>query len=174
MWRLSSEVLITVCVCVAAAGIAFGVPRTFSAGSVASASDINANFAALESELTALRARMDTGVCGVTPTAFSGQMQGYAGAAASCRSVSGCGAGARMCMSWEVAAHLARPLPLPSLGPTNLAWVSTAVYELSDGGKTNDCDGWTQAVSDYGQTIAVSGSFNNSSCAARLPVLCCD
>lgn len=164
---------IAVGVAMATTSVAWGVPRMFSSGSAVSAAEMNENFAAIESELDRLRNQMETRVCGVTMTAFTGQMQGYAGAAANCRSAPGCGSGARMCLSWEVAAHLARGQPLPAIGATNAAWVSTAVYELSNGGRTNDCDGWTQGASDYGQTVAANGSFNNGGCVSRLPIMCC-
>lgn len=60
---VNKEKVLWVCVgfAVATAGIAFGVPRTFSAGNAISAAEMNQNFAALQTEVDSLRTQVSAG-----------------------------------------------------------------------------------------------------------------
>jgi hypothetical protein len=168
--------------------IAYASLTTFKAGDPLSATTMNANFADLNTRLTAVeslvaKATADGGYslgatyCGSTAAtegAFSGPgaLTGYAAAKAQCQSVSGCSAtAAHMCTTDEIARTEQLSVAIPVSG-----WYSTALsYADWTTNRTgaDDCNAWQWNTSWNGVDGGIAVPFTGN-CNTSLPILCCN
>jgi hypothetical protein len=153
-----------------------GVPFVFANGTIADATQINADFTAV-SVVTANGVSHSAGAtkfCGSTATLTagtlsSGGLTGYRAAKALCQAAASCGtsATAHMCTGDEM-------LRSAQIGdvPSGVGWFSTAMGAV---GAAADCAGWTTSSSSATAPAYVgSGQFGAASCNTLFAILCCD
>jgi hypothetical protein len=154
--------------------------NTFTNGTVADATQVNANFSAVR-VLTANGVSFSVGAtkyCGST-SSVNGAAGGYANIKAMCQAVSGCGpsASAHMCSGEEVARSLQLGvIPNSSVGQ---GWYSSGVSAPTgvSGDVMNDCFGFTSNNGVWWGQVLGSGSAQapvQEPCSNPFPVLCCD
>jgi hypothetical protein len=156
-----------------AAVVRASVPNTFKAGDILSSSAVNENFVAVASStytndagITKRSTAGATKFCGVTGTAVSGNLGGYAAAKQTCETTCS-SATAHMCVGDELVRSAAIGMPVPG------GWFSAgfAASVTTGGTFIRDCQSWsTTSSSDDGNVWPNS----NDACAATHPILCCD
>jgi hypothetical protein len=137
-----------------------GLPYTFTNGSVADATQVNANFAA--ATIASVGSRQISGgptqICGTAPPS-TGSMGGYAGAKAACVTACGGSTTAHMCSSDEIV----RTASIAGL--VTSGWFAT--------GTSNDCSGWT-STSGNGTTLNNPWTPTLTACSTSTSVICCN
>jgi hypothetical protein len=150
------------------------LPFTFANGTVADATQVNANFSAA-TVVTVGSVHYSVGAtkyCGQTPT-HDGNLGGYSGAKHLCETACS-STTAHMCTSEELTrtSQLGVTIAIGVLG----GWYATGINENYSGNPVNDCVGWTSnAIGNNGPSWA-PGLPQNNNCGATnaVPVLCCD
>lgn len=174
---------------VAVAGSAMGVPNQFQGGQPISAAAANANFAALQAEVDALRASVSElrpyRIAGATVSSFTGSgVGGLAGARQKCEQAYG--GGAVMCTGSMVFGHRVIGLSMPSGGglgdgTTTGCTRSRGYWYMAESpaqAQDNRCFEWSsdsQSASGSSITCATAGHFvpSGDTCDSALPILCC-
>ncbi len=158
------------------------VPNTFNTNDVLSASQMNANFASLDTRVGAIEKHpvvtingkkysIGAAYCGVTAATNGNITNGYAGAKSQCEGVSaGCNSSpsAHMCSAEEIVRSFEVGI---SVGQGWYSDASAASYDVAD---MMDCYGWTSSAPGLYANVIVLGQVNHTPCNTTDPILCCD
>ena len=187
--------LISILSALAFSNMALGqqVPNTFQPGNPIVASEVNANFDALEAEIAVLKAQVETlqSTSGNALRQYVGVSSGTIDGGQGIRAMTElCHAdypGSRMCMTEEYV----KTSNFPTAVAASEAWINTeSVRGITTGtGRTYfepylgreigthphglSCSGWTQSYLE-GMTLNPQGGFaTNRTCSQARPVACC-
>ncbi|MDB4363227.1 hypothetical protein N9Z31_03605 [Pseudomonadales bacterium] len=188
--------LISILSALAFSNMAWGqqVPNTFQPGNPIVASEVNANFDALEAEIAVLKAQVETlqSTSGNALPQYVGVSSGTIDGGQGIRAMTElCHAdypGSRMCMTEEYV----KTSNFPTAGAASEAWIGTSsvqihafgtyntntrFYEPYAGFSTTDkndlnCSSWQYANYD-GLVVSPSGRFLTLGCSTARPVACC-
>jgi len=155
------------------------VPNQFSSGDVTSASDVNANFAAIEAAVNDNHARIQEGLQSQSRPVFVGfsteQVLGQSGLNSWQQACHNLSPGSHTCTDYELIVGPYNPdAPIPE----GTAWVGREIQSanVSTGSSHTRTDQFSKIMSchnGYGYTV-VDGRFSSStSCSQVLPVACC-
>ena len=145
------------------------VPNQFSSGDVTSASDVNANFAAIEAAVNDNHARIQEGLQSKSRPVFVGFSEPVVGASGlgawqqACHNLS---PGSHTCTDYELMVAPYNPdIPIPE----GRAWVGREIQSanVSTGSKISTCH------NHAGYTLEDGRFASFSYCTHTLPVACC-
>lgn len=170
------------------------VPHSFTNGQVLTATDLNDDFNALDTRLTAVETKrpiakvgtasysLDATYCGKTPSTSgsfaSGLLKGWAAAKDLCQTACGASATAHMCTGGE----LVRSAQM-GIATTPGWFAAETAYGTGQANSFGefDCEGWTSnaatfvAYANYGPSWSSGPDYPNAqSCTVSSPILCCD
>ena len=164
-----------------AAASALTVPNTFVSGTATSASDMNANFAAVKAAVDDNNTRISS-IAGATSSFkgfSSGTTQGSGGLITMGNLCNSSFTGSHVCTTLEFASASYTS----ATGLTGNAWIQPSVISgtldqvsmISGGYDALTCRGWT-SISTGDEALAVSsvGSFTKPNCGNALVVACCN
>ena len=185
--------LISILSALAFSNMALGqqVPNTFQPGNPIVASEVNANFDALEAEIAVLKAQVETlqsssgnalpQYVGVS----SGTIDGGQGIRAMTELCHADYPGSRMCMTEEYV----KTSNFPTAEAGASAWINPSQLVADSDGWTDNytgiflntpyklnCRAWGSSSSGWhesGTKVLAGGSFSNTLCHNALPVACC-
>ena len=171
--------------------VAFVLPSgSFESGQSISSGSVNANFAAIASELNAAQARLnaleggkrvytapnggryslDGSYCGKTAALNGAEVGGMTGAKVRCEAV--CSPSAHMCTGEELTRLLATDLAFAQSSIPSIVWFQSLD---DDGGTSGTCNGWTSNSHDVHATVLDNHvRFSWTYCDRRYPIACCD
>ncbi len=186
--------IVTLCALISITAVAQDVPNTFQPGNPIVASEVNANFDALEAEIAVLKAQVE-----ILQSTNSNTLQQHVG------NSSGTAYGnkgirtmtalcqidypdARMCTTEEYV----KTTNLAPASPGTYAWVNPTHFvglsgdnnymtadiysglNSNEGPRGLNCQGWAQTShSFYGVVVDAVGKFGRSSCSSSNAVACC-
>jgi len=153
------------------------VPNQFSSGDVTSASDVNANFAAIEAAVNDNHARIQEGLQSQSRpvfVGFSAPVYGQSGLGAWQQACHNLSPGSHTCTDYELFVAPYNPnAPIPE----GSAWVGHEIQSanVSTGSSNGTSGRWAKILSchnGYGYTVE-DGRFSSLTCGRDLPVACC-
>ena len=154
------------------------VPNQFSSGDVTSASDMNANFAAIEAAVNDNHTRIQEGLQSQSLpvfVGFSAPVYGQSGLGAWQQACHNVAPGSHTCTDYELSLALYNPdAPIPE----GRAWVGREIQSanISTGSSTTHTQQFSKIMSCHNgyQYTVVDGRFSSSyGCGQVLPVACC-
>ena len=155
------------------------VPNQFSSGDVTSASDVNANFAAIEAAVNDNHARIQEGLQSQSRPVFVGFSESVSGTSGlnswqqACHNIS---AGSHICSDVELAEAPYNPeAPIPN---EEAAWINVEIQDVSFKSGTSSVMIKNQRIqgcttSGVSYAISSSGVSSGGSCNQTRPVACC-
>ena len=155
------------------------VPNQFSSGDVTSASDVNANFAAIEAAVNDNHARIQEGLQSQSRPVFVGfsepvdGVSGFNSWQQACHNTS---AGSHICSDVELAEAPYNPeAPIPN---EEAAWINVEIQDVSFKSGTSSVMIKNQRIqgcttSGVSYAISSSGVSSGGSCNQTRPVACC-
>ncbi|MDB4431070.1 hypothetical protein N9137_01620 [Pseudomonadales bacterium] len=185
--------LISILSALAFSNMALGqqVPNTFQPGNPIVASEVNANFDALEAEIAVLKAQVETlqSTSGNALPQYVGVSSGTIDGGQGIRAMTElCHAdypGSRMCMTEEYV----KTSNFPTAEAGASAWINPSQLVADSDGWTDNytgiflntpyklnCRAWGSSSSgshESGTRVQAGGSFSNTFCNSVLPVACC-